>query len=98
MSRPAAVLLPLLVVAGAARAQHPLRHFTDAVEMRFRNAPDTLRLAMAVHPEYDDRFYRYVEGLSVETRGGSGAVTRLDSTLWRAGAPGGEAAVRYRGH
>jgi predicted metalloprotease with PDZ domain len=125
MSRPAAVLLPLLVVAGAARAQHPLRHFTDAVEiryarsqpvvaytlrvdsadlsgyaveMRIRNAPDTLRLAMAVHPEYDDRFYRYVEGLSVETRGGSGAVTRLDSTLWRAGAPGGEAVVRYRVH
>lgn len=69
-----------------------------AVEMRIRNAPDTLRLAMAVHPEYDDKFYRYVEGLTVDGPHGPGVLTRLDSTLWRAVAPGGEAVVRYRMH
>ncbi|PYP40011.1 MAG: hypothetical protein DMD43_09440, partial [Gemmatimonadetes bacterium] len=108
MSRPAAVLLALLVQAAAARAQRPVIAYTlrvdsadlsgYAVEMRIRNAPDTLRLAMAVHPEYDDRFYRYVEALSVEGPRGPGALTRLDSTLWQAVAPGGEAVVRYRIH
>jgi predicted metalloprotease with PDZ domain len=108
MSRFAAVLLPLVIFAGAARSPQPVISYTlrvdsadlsgYAVEMRIRNAPDTLRLAMAVHPEYDDKFYRYVEGLTVETRGGSAATTRLDSTLWRAVAPGGEAVVRYRIH
>ena len=108
MTRSAAVLLPLLFLAGAAGAQRPVIAYTlrvdsadlsgYAVEMRIRNAPDTLRLAMAVHPEYDDRFYRYVEGLTVEGARGPGALTRLDSTLWRAVTPGGEAVVRYRIH
>lgn len=66
------------------------------VEMRVRGAPDTFRLAMAAHPEYDDKYWRYVEGPRVEARGGAGAVARLDSALWRVAAPGGEAVVRYR--
>jgi predicted metalloprotease with PDZ domain len=108
MPRPVAVLLTLLALPGAARAQRPVIAYTlrvdsadfsgFAVEMRVRNAPDTLRLAMAVHPEYDDKFYRYVEGLVVEVRGRPAQVTRLDSTLWRAVVPGGEVVVRYRIH
>ena len=125
MPRSAALLLPLLASAPAAVAQHPLRHYTDAVEMRFargqpviaytlrvdsadlsgydvelrvRNASDTIRLAMAAHPEYDDRFYRYVEGLRVEARGGPATVVRQDSARWRVTAPGGEVVVRYRIH
>src|SRR5439155_2185792 len=42
--------------------------------------------------------YRYMEALSVEGPRGPGALTRLDSTLWQAVAPGGEAVVRYRIH
>jgi predicted metalloprotease with PDZ domain len=66
------------------------------VEMRIRNAPDTFRVAMAAHPEYDDRFWRFVEGIRVETPRGAGEIVRLDSALWRVRAPGGAATVRYR--
>ncbi|HSP61786.1 MAG TPA: hypothetical protein VLQ90_02275, partial [Pyrinomonadaceae bacterium] len=40
-----------------------------AVEMRVRGAGNTVRIAMASHPEYDDRYWRYVENLSAESRG-----------------------------
>src|SRR5881296_3519630 len=66
------------------------------VELRLRNVPDTFRLAMVAHPEYDDRYWRYVEDLRVAAAGGPGAVTRADSALWQVVAPGGEAVVRYR--
>src|SRR5256885_5345083 len=88
-----------------ARSQ-PVAHYTlrvdtvdlsaFAVELRLRNVPDTFRLAMVAHPEYDDRYWRYVEDLRVAAAGGPGAVTRADSALWQGGAPGGEAVVRYR--
>ena len=68
------------------------------VELRLRNVPDTFRLAMVAHPEYDDRYWRFVEGLRVETPGRATAVAREDSALWRVVAPGGEAVVRYRIH
>jgi predicted metalloprotease with PDZ domain len=69
-----------------------------AVELRLRNVRDTFRLAMVAHPEYDDRYWRFVEGLRVETPGGAGTVTREDSALWRVVTSGGEALVRYRIH
>src|SRR5437868_456620 len=65
------------------------------VELRLKNAGDTMRLAMAKHPEYDDRFFRFVENLSAEGPRGA-TVTRIDSAVWRLVAPGGEATVRYR--
>src|SRR5687768_8660247 len=34
------------------------------VQIVVRNAPDTIRVAFAKHPEYDDRYFRYVERLS----------------------------------
>src|SRR6185503_4459551 len=66
--------------------------------MRIRNAPDTFRLAMAAHPEYDDRFYRYLEDLRVDAGAGAVSGVRLDSAVWRVVAPGGSAVVRYRIH
>src|SRR2546427_152789 len=88
-----------------ARSQ-PVAHYTlrvdtvdlsaFAVELRLRHAPATFRLAMVAHPEYDDRYWRYVEDLRVAAAGGPGAVTRADSALWQVVAPGGEAVVRYR--
>ncbi|HEX4600840.1 MAG TPA: hypothetical protein VH116_05555 [Gemmatimonadales bacterium] len=66
------------------------------VELRTRHAPDTFRLAMVAHPEYDDRYWRYIEGLSVEAPGGPATIAREDSALWRVVAPGGTATVRYR--
>jgi predicted metalloprotease with PDZ domain len=66
------------------------------VEIRIRNAPDTIRLAMAAHPEYDDRFWRYVSGVTATTPRGSATVAKVDTAVWRVIAPGGEATVRYR--
>ena len=46
------------------------------VEMRVLGAGDTVRIAMASHPEYDDRYWRYVENLTAESRGATLPVTR----------------------
>ena len=67
------------------------------VELRLRNAGDTVRLAMAKHPEYDDRFFRYVENVRAEAPRGA-SITRVDSAVWRLVALGGEATVLYRIH
>lgn len=117
-------LLPVCVLAfiATACAQNPLRHPSDAAEIRFdssqpvlfyrvridsadlssvavemvvRNAPDTFRVAMVTHPEYDDRYWRFVEGLHADGKRGAAGVTRLDSALWLIDAPGGEAVLRY---
>lgn len=69
-----------------------------AVEMNIRNAPDTFSLAMSAHPEYDDKYWRYLEDLRIEARGGAATIVRADSSLWRVRVPGGEATVRYRIH
>jgi len=65
------------------------------VELRLRNASDTVRLAMMHHPEYDDRFFRYVENVRAEGPHGA-TITHVDSAMWRLVAPGGESMVRYR--
>src|SRR6266545_5851925 len=64
------------------------------VEIRLRTSSDTVRLAMAAHPEYDDRYWRYVRDFAVETTGGT--VTRVDSAVWQIVAPPGVVSVRYR--
>lgn len=68
------------------------------VEMRVRGAGDTVRIAMASHPEYDDRYWRYVEKLTAESRGVTLQVASEESPLWRVVAPGGDLTVRYRIH
>jgi len=65
------------------------------VAVSLKNAGDTVRLAMARHPEYDDRFFRYVEHVSAEGPRGA-TIARFDSNVWRLVAPGGNATVRYR--
>ena len=64
------------------------------VEIEVPDAPDTLRLALPVHPEYDDRFWRYVRDLHVERGGREVPIVREDSNVWRA-AGHGNAIVRY---
>ena len=67
-----------------------------AMEMRVANAPDTFRVAMVRHPEYDDRFWRFMSPITVVLPAGVGSVTRLDSALWRVTAPRGTATLRWR--
>src|SRR5882672_10350701 len=61
-----------------------------AVEMRVRGAGETVRIAMASHPEYDDRYWRYVEDLRAESRGAPLQITNEESALWRVVSPGGD--------
>jgi len=66
---------------------------TDAigVTIHLRNAPARVQLAMKVHPEYDARFWRYVEFQAPNVR-------RADTTLWEASIPNGTADIRYTIH
>jgi predicted metalloprotease with PDZ domain len=96
-----ALILALLAPAHPAlkpQIQYTLRvDSTDlsgwTVEMRLRMTSDVIRLAMAAHPEYDDRYWRYVRDVSVEP---VGTVTRVDSAVWQVSAPTGFVTVRYR--
>ncbi len=65
-----------------------------SVEIRLRTASDTVRFAMTAHPEYDDRYRRYVTGFTAEPSGAT--VTRVDSAVWQVVAPRGVVIVRYR--
>lgn len=106
MNRYVPLALAALATLASTGARQPVIHYTlrvDSadltgwdVEIRLRNVPDTFRLAMAAHPEYDGRYFRYVTGLRVEGSAGPGTVTRADSAVWRVRAPGGSVVVRYR--
>src|SRR4030095_9281174 len=65
------------------------------IQMSVGNAPDTFRVAMVAHPEYDDRYWRYVQDLYVDTRNGKGDIIREDSALWKITTTGGEAILHY---
>ena len=67
-----------------------------SVEIRLRTTSDTIRLAMAAHPEYDDRYWRYVTGFSVESSAGEATFVKVDSAVWQVVAPRGSVVVRYR--
>lgn len=66
------------------------------VVVRLRNLPDTFRLAMAAHPEYDDRYFRFVTDLRVTGAAGNASIVGVDSAIWQVIAPGGASVVRYR--
>lgn len=92
-------------IEGRAASSDPLLHYTVrltasdtsrfAVELQIRNAPDSLRLAMMRHPEYDDRYWRQVEGLTVTSNGAAAVVSREDSAVWRVRGHRRELTVRY---
>ena len=60
------------------------------VEMHIRNIPDTFHVAMVTHPEYDDRFWRYVKNFRAKGKNGLGTITSIEDALWKVIAPGGE--------
>jgi predicted metalloprotease with PDZ domain len=66
------------------------------VEMRIPNQGGTIRVAMAAHPEYDDRYFRYVEDFSAESGGRKLSVTRPDEAVWQVEGVRGELTIRYR--
>src|SRR5205814_725627 len=48
----------------------------------------------AAHPEYDDRYWRYVRDFAVEPT--AATFTKVDSAVWEVVAPRGLVTVRYR--
>lgn len=66
------------------------------VEMQVRNVRDTFEVAMVRHPEYDDRYWRYVTNFTIRHEKGQGKIQRLDSALWRIFTNNHEATLRYR--
>jgi predicted metalloprotease with PDZ domain len=68
------------------------------VTMQIEGAPRSIRLAMAIHPEYNDRFWRYVRGLRAESMGKPTplAFAKEAENAWRVHTRNGYAIVRYR--
>ncbi len=66
------------------------------VEMQISGAPRTVQLAMAVHPEYNDRFWRYVKNLRAEAGGKPVDIATEKENAWRIQTRRGDAIVRYR--
>jgi hypothetical protein len=66
------------------------------VAMRVRNVPDTFHVAMAAHPEYDDRYWRHVGACGGLERFNSATLGASGSELARDPAPLiGEAAHEF---
>ena len=93
-----------LAVAPALFAQEPIHYtitagprdtMTIAVEIQVPAARDTVRLAIATHDEYDDKFWRYVRDVHAVSQGAALAVAREDSQTWRVTGAHGEVTVRY---
>ncbi|MEX2282048.1 MAG: hypothetical protein WEE89_06155 [Gemmatimonadota bacterium] len=69
------------------------------VQLQFRKAPRSITLAAAAHPEYDDKYWRYLAANpnAVDALGRALRVVRVDSVRWRIENPGGgDVAIRYR--
>ncbi len=66
------------------------------VEMHIRNISDAFHLGMVAHPEYDDRYWRFVQDFTVTGKNGIGKIVRKDSALWNITSSGNEALLKYR--
>lgn len=67
------------------------------VEMHIQNPPKSFHLAMATHKEYDDRYWRFAEYFTVESKQKINFI-REDSALWKIISPGKDATIKYRIH
>jgi predicted metalloprotease with PDZ domain len=67
-----------------------------SVMMKVKNAPDTVRLAFNAHPEYDDKYWRYLSAMQIEGEDGNARIDRMDSSLFRVAAKGGDFTLTYR--
>ena len=64
-----------------------------AVEMRIMNPPASFTLAAAAHPEYNDRYWRFIENVQ-----SNATIARQDSVLWNVKNASGDVVVKYRVH
>ncbi|HEY9165339.1 MAG TPA: PDZ domain-containing protein [Candidatus Kryptonia bacterium] len=104
-----AVLFPLIAfvfLVERCQAAKPIIHYTVTidsanlsgfrVDMKIHDAPDTLWLAFAQHPEYNEFFWKNLRDLTVECDGEIVPIVREDSALWRAVVRKPDVVVHYR--
>ncbi len=68
------------------------------IQIKLRNISDTFQLAMYAHPLADDKYWRYVENLTVNADEGNAASFREDSALWKFVTHNHNATVIYKIH
>lgn len=66
------------------------------VVIRMPGEHGTVRLAMAAHPEYHDRYFRYVENFSARSGSRPLSVTKTDEAVWHIEGVDGDLTVSYR--
>ena len=68
------------------------------VTMQIEGVPRSIRLAMAVHPEYDDLLWRHVRNMRAESMGdGTPLAFAIEAdNAWRISTRSGFAVVHYR--
>lgn len=72
---------------------------TSAISVRLivRNAPASIQIAAHAHPEYDDKYWRYIVDLSATGASGENlTLSRLDSVRWQVNNAAGDVAITYR--
>ena len=67
-----------------------------SVWMQIGRAPRSMRVAMAVHPEYDDRFWRYITDWHVDGANRLALLTVDRENVWRVITHAGYANLSYR--
>lgn len=92
----------LLLLAALMLAKPPQVHYTLTVDsanlsvltvqMRIANAPDSFTVASHAHPEYDDKYWRYLEDM----RADGAQIVRRDSVLWKVTGAGRLVTLNYR--
>ena len=67
-----------------------------SVDMHLLHVPDTFKVAMVAHPEYDDHYYRYVSDFTVKSKNGPGEIKRMDSAVWEVIGRSDEVFLHYK--
>ncbi|HLY71049.1 MAG TPA: hypothetical protein VKR53_15050 [Puia sp.] len=68
------------------------------VQLKLFNIRDSFRLAIYSHPLGDDKYWRYIENLTVQADEGKATWIREDSALWKFVIQGNKATVVYKIH
>jgi predicted metalloprotease with PDZ domain len=48
------------------------------------------------HPEYDDKYWRFIEGIYAKSKNGKANVVRIDSSLWKVYNSGSDVIIYYQ--
>jgi predicted metalloprotease with PDZ domain len=102
----AAGILIFISSASGQQQKRPLIHYVLKVnpadlsafdiEIHLQRIPHHFRMAMATHPEYDDRFWRFIKNFHVGTSRGVAKFERTDSAVWSITIPDRDAVISYR--